>query len=320
LGASIASLGDLDSDGYDDFAIGSAGWDGPSNETSQGGGHFIYYGSDTVADQSSWDSASADVILTGDTSDDRIGKAIAGIGDTNGDGCGDMLIGGSLVTGLVSNSGALYLGLTDIADTGECDRFSSGTVGELDAVFYGGAADDQAGGVVSVAGDVNGDGYEDFYVSAIGDNTFGGSNSGSVFLVHGSATLDADVNGLDMDSVMAAQVYGDDSNDAIGGSIDGSGDFDGDGNNDLIVGATGTENEGAAYLVYGPLSGQVDVEDEASRSMFLGANTDDSAGSTVTFLGDLDGSGNDAIGIGAINDNTVGTDAGAVYVLLGVGL
>ena len=123
-----------------------------------------------------------------------------------------------------------------------------------------------------------------------------------------------------MDSIYTAQIYGNNSNDSIGGSIAGNGDFDNDGHNDLIIGASGAESEGSAYLVYGPISGQIDVEDEASRAQFLGSNIDDNAGSTVTFLGDLDGSGNDAIGISAVNDNTTGTDAGAVYLLLGVGL
>ena len=148
----------------------------------------------------------------------------------------------------------------------------------------------------------------------------GGSGTGSVFLVEGSATLDADVNGLDMDSVRAAQIYGSDSDDSIGGSIDGTGDFDGDGNNDLLIGATSASEQGTAYIVYGPISGQVDVHGEAARAVFYGANVDDSAGSTVRFLGDMDGSGNSAIGIAAQDDNTVGTDAGGVYMMLSIGL
>ena len=312
LGASLVGLGDLDDDGYDDFAVGSTGWDGPSNATGQGGGVFIFYGSEDVASSDSWDVTGADVVLTGDESNDRIGTSVAGVGDVNGDSYDDVLIGSKYVTGLASNSGAVYLGLGPVS--------GDGTVGSLDAVFYGGAADDQAGGAISAAGDVNGDGYDDFYVSATGDNTVGGSGTGSVFLVEGSATLDADVNGLDMDSVRAAQIYGSDSDDSIGGSIDGTGDFDGDGNNDLLIGATGASEQGTAYLIYGPISGQVDVHREAARAVFYGTNVDDSAGSTVRFLGDMDGSGNSAIGIAAQDDNTVGTDAGGVYMMLSIGL
>ena len=110
LGSSLVGLGDLDDDGFDDFAVGSTGWDGPSNGTGQGGGVFIFYGSADVASSDSWDVTGADVVLTGDESNDRIGTSIAGVGDVNGDSYDDVLIGSKYVTGLATNSGAVYLG------------------------------------------------------------------------------------------------------------------------------------------------------------------------------------------------------------------
>ena len=309
MGGLVAAAGDVNDDGFDDVLLGSTGDD---DGGAQSGAYYIMFGSSTMDDAT---VADADVLLYGDSTNDRVGANAAGVGDLDNDGIDDVLFGTPLVAVNGANAGAAYIALGPL---------SSGTtagVSSSDAVIYGGSSGDLAGSSVTAAGDMDADGYMDFYVGATGDNTLGGSGSGSVFLVSGSATLASDYDGLDFDTVFAAQIYGASADDNIGGSVAGGGDFDGDGRLDLLVGgaAAGDQGEGRSYILYGPLSGTVDVEGSAI-AIFQGVDVDDGAGSEVSLLGDITGTGVSSIGIASTSANQSATDAGSAYVVLSVGL
>ena len=99
-----------------------------------------------------------------------------------------------------------------------------------------------------------------------------------------------------------------------------AGDLDGDGNDDLVVGAiledTAGTNAGAAYVVPGPITGTSDVG-TAAMAKLTGEAAGDYAGRGVTGLGDVDGDGFDDLGINSLNEDSGGSNAGAVYVLFG---
>ena len=309
LGGLVAAAGDLDDDGYDDIIMGATGDD---DGGAQSGAFYLFYGASDISDSS---VADADILLYGDSAADRAGGVAEGVGDLNNDGFADVLFGVPYNADNGSNAGAAFIGLGPM---------SSGTVAAIsstDAVIYGGSAQDLAGAEVSPAGDVDGDGYDDAFVGATGDSTLGGSSSGSLFLISGSATIDTDFDGLDLDSIYTAQVYGSGSDDSIGGAIAGGEDFDGDGTPDLVVGGTaaGVQGEGRAYVLYGPFSGALDVEANAI-AIFEGVDVDDGAGSEVSLLGDVGSTGVSAIGVGAANANQSATDAGSAYVVLSIGL
>ena len=105
----------------------------------------------------------------------------------------------------------------------------------------GEAANDQSGRSVSSAGDINGDGYDDLIIGAFAADP-NGSNSGSSYVVFGTgsafaatvnlSTLDG-TNGFRLDGLAAA--------DLSGYSVSSAGDINGDGYDDLIIGAIGAD-------------------------------------------------------------------------------
>ena len=306
FGGSAIALGDMNGDGLDDFIVGTTGDD---DGGAQSGAYNLFYSDPSWASGALIASTTSSAILFGAAANDRVGLDGAGVGDLNGDGVPDAIFGMQYVTGSASNSGSVAVGLGPLP-TGAL------AVNTLDANILGSSANDWAGASVSAAGDTNGDGYDDFYVSATADNTPGGTGSGSVYLLLGSADINADYDGQRLDDVYEARLYGDRSNDGIGGSIDGSADFNNDGFNDLIVGATGAgaRGEGISYVVFGPVSGTSAIGDVAT-GLLRGEDLDDGAGNVVSFLGDLDGSGRTAIGVSAQYANRGGSDAGAAYVV-----
>ena len=106
--------------------------------------------------------------------------------------------------------------------------------------------------------------------------------------------------------------------DRAGRSVAGAGDVNGDGYDDILVGASSTDSggvdAGAAYLVLGPLSGSSSLAD--AQAILQGEAADDAAGVAVSSAGDLNNDGLDDILVGADGQDGSATDAGAAYVLL----
>ena len=125
-----------------------------------------------------------------------------------------------------------------------------------DASFWGEDIGDSSGYSVTMAGDVNGDGYDDFLVGAYGDDD-GGSNAGQTYLILGKAsgwTMDTDLSAAD------ASFWGEDYHDESGFSVATAGDVNGDGSDDFLIGAYGDDDGGTGagqtYLLLGtPLLG-----------------------------------------------------------------
>ncbi len=118
-------------------------------------------------------------------------------------------------------------------------------------------------------------------------------------------------------------VYGDADGDRLGQGDPGlasAGDINGDGNNDLILGAIynddGASDAGAAYIFLGPLSGK-GISAGTADIQINGAAANDLAGRAVVGLGDVDSDGYDDVLITAQGDSTTATNAGAAYLFLG---
>src|SRR6185436_18524122 len=102
-------------------------------------------------------------------------------------------------------------------------------------------------------GDVDGDGHDDLLLGACGNET-AGYHAGVAYFVRGPVTGTMDLSRAD------ATLVGEDARDQAGLSVSDAGDVDGDGLEDLLVGAPGVGRAaGAAYLVRGPVSGTLDL-------------------------------------------------------------
>ncbi len=302
LGTALAGAGDLDSDGYDDVLIGTEGYDdGGSNV----GAAFVVAGplSGSVGMESAWTAA-----IVGSDPSDYLGSALAS-GDWDSDGVPDLWIGadGDDLGG--TNSGAVFLLLGPV----------SGTVSAELAAYasFVGASGDRAGGAIANAGDVDGDGVDDMVVGA---TEVGDSNTGGAWVVLGGSSGSWDL-------ANAWPLTGEAANDSAGHAVSGAGDTNGDGYEDLLVGAFENDGDGskvdrgAAYLVLGS-SSQPITELASAEAVFLGYKIGDCAGYAVSAAGDVDEDGLGDVAIGApCLDYNVGTygygDEGAVYVYPG---
>jgi len=163
---------------------------------------------------------------------------------------------------------------------------------------------DFSGRVVSNAGDVNGDGFDDVIIGATGADLNGSGfyfHFGSSYVVFGKASgFSATMNLSSLDGSNGFRLNGMASHDQLGDSVSNAGDVNGDGFDDLIVGAPGVDshgvNSGSSYVVFGKSSGfsatmNLSSLDGSNGFRLDGAATLDYSGSQVSNAGDVNGDG-----------------------------
>jgi hypothetical protein len=186
------------------------------------------------------------------------------------------------------------------------------------ASFIGEAAGDLSGRSVSVAGDVNNDGYDDILVGAY-ENDEGGSDAGQTYLILGKGTgwsMDTDLSTAD------ASFIGEAAYDHSGYSVSGTGDVNRDGYDDILVGAywndEGGSSAGQTYLILGKGTGwSMDTDLSTVDASFLGEAVAGRSGYSVSGAGDVNDDGYDDILVGAYEDDDGGSEAGQTYLILG---
>lgn len=292
-GDHVSVVGDVDGDGNDDLMLSAIN----NDDGGSGAGAVYLVGGPITGDL---DLSAADAEVYGESVSDYAGRPWA-LGDVNGDGFADVLVGVYGDDDGGSDAGAAYVLHGPI---------SSGPLGS-DVKLVGEDASDQAGLFGSAGGDIDGDGYDDILVGAPYDDD-GGSNAGAVYLVYGPASADLDLSAAD------AKLIGEDAGD-YAGRPGTAGDFDGDGFADVLVGGyeddSGGTDAGAVYVVYGPISGDLDLS--RADLKIVGEDADDHAGVSASTAGDVDNDGYSDLLIGANYDDSGGTDAGAVYLVSG---
>ena len=309
FGHSVAGAGDVNGDGYDDILIGAHGNDDGGSGTGQ---TYLILGK-----ASGWsmdtDLSGVDASFWGENEMDNSGWSVAGAGDVNGDGYDDILIGA-----LWNDDGGYKAGQTYLILGKPSGWVMHTDLSLSDASFWGENQDDCSGHRVTGGGDVNGDGYDDILIGARW-NDESSTDAGRTYLILGKAT------GWSMDtnlSVSDASFWGEESYDYSGGSIACAGDVNGDGYDDILIGADGNDDSGRdtgqIYLIFGKASGwSMDTNLSVSDASFLGEKKDDNSGYSVAGGGDVNGDGYDDILIGARYNDESGTNAGQTYLILG---
>ncbi|MDP6941745.1 MAG: hypothetical protein QGH51_06935 [Planctomycetota bacterium] len=236
-----------------------------------------------------YDGASSSILfnIDGDDARDEMGLRVAGVGDVNGDNVPDFA--GAAPSDELGGNGSGTV------------RVYSGSTGALLHQFIGSAADEHLGGDLSYLGDVNGDGRADILIGAT-------QKGGGASTQYGFASVYSGASGA-----LLYTVSGSAANDQFGYAVGGGGDLDGDGVNDFAVGVYGDDTNGLN-------TGAVHVFSGATGLLIwsaFGDNDRDHLGNKVAILGDLNGDGACEVGAGAIEDDNLATDGGAVRIFDG---
>ena len=308
LGADLVGVGDVTGDGVDDLAVAATGFDG-GGEAS--GAVWVFAG--PLAPGDALDTDDAWARLSGNSSGDAAGRELAGLGDFDGDGVDDFVIGAPTGSDVSTRAGSAYLvsGADLAAGPGDSALSSAAYA------WHGPTAFDFIGSGVGAAGDVDGDGLADLLVGATGVLAAG---RGAVYLVLGEAGLSPGGEAT-LTAVADAALLGAYDSGSVGDTMGGLGDIDGDGLDDFAVGSPlaspgGAQYAGEAYLFVGLPSGSGALPDLADL-VLRGPDANDRLGAAVQAGGDADGDGYGDILIGVPRDDEGGADAGAVHLLPG---
>ena len=289
MGASVATAGDVNGDGYADVIVGAPGY---TNGSSGEGRAFLYLGASTgLSGVASWTAES-------DQANAGFGAVVASAGDVNGDGYGDVLVGSPTYDNGSTDEGRAWLYLGSAAGL------------SVGAAWTAEANQDAAsfGEDLAAAGDVNGDGYGDVVVGA---RTYqnGDVNEGQACVYYGSS------GGLMSSPAWTAE--GGSINAWFGDSVGSAGDVNGDGYGDVVVGCSGCANGalvGGRALVYlGSSAGLPTTPNWTAESTQNGSLY----GSAVASAGDVNGDGYGDVIVGASNYNGGTAGQGRAYVYLG---
>jgi Ca2+-binding RTX toxin-like protein len=312
----VSAADDLNGDGYADFVIGLESSSNPNGYAS--GDAYVIYGTParlsagfSLADVDS----SNGLKIWGSTAGESLGYGANTAGDFNGDGVSDLVLSAPWYSGSagsnLTTAYLLYGGTTGTASPLDLSKLdsSAGTVLHGESNFEGGV------GSVATVGDVNADGLDDIAVGAPNDN-----NTRGVAYVEFGSTGATSTDLTTLDGSTGFRMIGQGAFGALGQSVSGAGDINGDGIKDLVVsesagGTFGTDN--VAHVVFGhagAFASSITPADLNGTNGFSVVGTRETAGyyfnQTISSAGDVNGDGYDDLIVGG---------AGSAFVVFGHG-
>ena len=267
LGFSVDTAGDVNGDGLADLLIGGPG--GRSGGLTTGDAYIVFgsrdgFDSELFVQDLVTSDGSRGVVLQGMRSNDETGYNVAAAGDFNGDGFDDILISAHAAdVDQLRNIGLTYLvfGRSDF-DSGRFKLSSllttEGGDGSGGAIIQGVSIDDHTGYGISSAGDFNGDGLDDLLIATPFASTVR-SNAGEAYIVYGNRdglgtrfdlstlfTPEGDTSGMILLGLSA---------NGMGRSLAAGGDINGDGFDDILLGAPFSSRNGniagETFVIFG---------------------------------------------------------------------
>ena len=316
-----APAGDFNGDGFSDVIIGHpffARRDPPDPEVHEMSGKIYIYFGGIDTDQSQL--ATFCSIRWESKKHSFFGLSVTGMGDLNRDGCDEIAVG------MVPRDGPE--GYRYEEETGSVFIYNGTPFMPIPDYNYaiklqGEGFHDYFGAAVAHVPNFDGDEYPDLIVGALG-NDRGGSGAGAAYLFLGRNLVGKQtVSASDADSIMV----GESQNSLLGNSVACAGDFNGDGLDDVIVGAywnsRGGPMTGASYVFFGSISPPGEVLASSADVILVGEQPEDQFGTSVAGCGDVNLDGFDDVIVGAPlfdrGRSESNFDGGKAYVFLGGG-
>jgi hypothetical protein len=262
FGRSVSTAGDVNGDGYADIIVGAVTF---ASGQAQEGAAYLYLGSPAGI------PSAAFALYEYNVAGANMGESVRTMGDVNGDGYSDFIVGMRLIAG---TGGALgyHGGTYNLANTASLTRFA-------------GQASARMGTSVANAGDLNGDGYSDMAVGAP-DASNGQAGEGLVYVHYGSTNGLPAAPSLTLEANIAGARFG--------ASVASAGDINGDGYADLVVGAPLSGGTGAAYVYLGSAAGLA-----TSPALTWAGTAGSEFGASVATAGDTNADGFSEVLVGA---------------------
>ncbi|WYL95077.1 MAG: hypothetical protein HEQ35_15580 [Gloeotrichia echinulata IR180] len=332
-GFSVSNAGDINGDGLDDILISSPG---AGSNGSASGQNYVVFGSSPGFPASldlSTLNGSNGFQINGIAAGDQSGYSVSGAGDINGDGIDDIIIGANLADPTGTLSGQSYLifgrasGFSPILDLSTLNGSNGFKINGI-------APGDRSGTSVSRAGDINGDGIDDVIIGARSASP-NGTASGQSYVIFGRKDgFDSDFDLATLDGSNGFIINGEAEGDNSGVSVSDAGDINGDGIDDLIVGAStgpigpapfnpNNSSSGKSYVIFGKRGGfssniELSTLNGSNGFKINGVSPDDRSGYAVSSAGDINGDGLDDLLIGSYFASPNGISyAGQSYVVFG---